>query len=70
MNRQSRFYTGRLPPEEVADAISKACGHWGSCAEYLHNTVAHLEQHGIHDRSLWRLQELVAERIEQAGLSP
>jgi glutathione-specific gamma-glutamylcyclotransferase len=67
MNRQSCFYTGRLPPEEVADVISRACGHWGSCAEYLHNTVAHLEEQGIHDRRLWRLQQLVAERIERAG---
>ncbi len=63
MNRQSRFYTGRLSPEEVADVIAKACGHWGSCAEYLHNTVAHLEEQGIHDRNLWRLQQLAAERI-------
>jgi glutathione-specific gamma-glutamylcyclotransferase len=39
MNRQSRFYTGRLPSEQVADVLAKACGHWGSCAEYLHNTV-------------------------------
>jgi cation transport protein ChaC len=63
MNRRSRFYVGRLPPQEVADMLSKACGHWGSCAEYLHNTVAHLEEHGIHDRNLWHLQTLVAERI-------
>lgn len=63
MNRQSRFYTGRLPPEEVADVLADACGHWGSGAEYLHNTVAHLEEQGIRDRNLWRLQALVAERI-------
>ncbi|AJD40971.1 cation transporter ChaC-like protein [Rhizobium gallicum bv. gallicum R602sp] len=63
MNRQSRFYTGRLPPEEVADVLAEACGHWGSGAEYLHNTVAHLEEQGIRDRNLWRLQALVAERI-------
>lgn len=67
MNRQSRFYTGRLSPEEVADVVARACGHWGSCAEYLHNTVAHLEERGIHDRSLWRLQALVAERIKQGS---
>ena len=33
MNRQSRFYMGRLPPEQIADVLAKACGHWGSCAE-------------------------------------
>jgi len=69
MNRQSRFYMGRLPPEQVADVLARACGHWGSCAEYLHNTVAHLEEHGIHDRNLWRLQALVAERIHTATSS-
>lgn len=65
MNRQSRVYVGRLAPEEVAEALAVACGHWGSGAEYLHNTVAHLQEHGIHDRNLWRLQELVAARIEE-----
>ncbi|WP_445500877.1 gamma-glutamylcyclotransferase [Microvirga sp. G4-2] len=28
MNRASRFYTGRLPPEQVADVLATACGHW------------------------------------------
>ena len=58
------FYTGRLPPEQVADVMAKARGHWGSCAEYLHTTVAHLEHHGIRDRNLSRLQALVAARIK------
>ncbi|TIR43971.1 MAG: gamma-glutamylcyclotransferase, partial [Mesorhizobium sp.] len=40
-----------------------SCGHWGSGADYLYNTVKNLEQRGIHDRHLWRLQKLVAERI-------
>jgi cation transport protein ChaC len=69
MDRQSRFYTGRLSPEAVADVVARACGHWGSCAEYLHNTVARLEEHGIHDRSLWRLQALVAEQIKEGRSS-
>jgi cation transport protein ChaC len=67
MNRQSQFYTGRLSPDVVADVVASACGHWGSCAEYLHNTVAHLDEHGIRDRNLWHLQELVAERIARKG---
>ncbi|NDW06214.1 gamma-glutamylcyclotransferase [Jiella pacifica] len=53
----------RLPLEEVAPILARACGHAGSCAEYLHNTVRHLEEFGIRDRNLWRLQELVAEEI-------
>jgi len=35
----------------------------GSCAEYLHNTIVDLHAHGIRDRNLWRLQELVAAEI-------
>jgi cation transport protein ChaC len=63
MNRKAQAYVGRLAPEDVADVLAKACGHWGSGAEYLHNTVMHLEEHGIHDSNLWRLQRLVAEKI-------
>ena len=64
MNRDAPTYVGRLPPEEITDILTKACGHWGSGADYLRNTVAHLEEHGIRDRNLWHLQELVAERIK------
>jgi cation transport protein ChaC len=63
MNRQSPAYAGKLSPEDVADVLARACGHWGSGAEYLHNTVRHLDERGIRDRNLWRLQALVAERL-------
>jgi cation transport protein ChaC len=63
VDRKGTGYAGRLTPEETADMLAKACGHWGSCAEYLHNTVSRLEERGIYDRILWRLQQLVAERI-------
>jgi glutathione-specific gamma-glutamylcyclotransferase len=63
MNRASPYYVGRLTPDEIAEVLATACGHWGSCAEYLHNTVAHLEEHSIRDRNLWHLQKLVAEKI-------
>lgn len=65
MNRASPLYTGRLAHEEVADTLARACGHWGTGAEYLLNTVSHLEAKGIHDRNLWKLQSLVANRIDQ-----
>ena len=68
MNRAAPMYTGALSAEVVADRLAQACGHWGSGAEYLRNTVLHLEARGIRDRNLWRLQRLVAERI--AGMSP
>jgi cation transport protein ChaC len=63
MNRRSPNYLGRLEHEKVADILARACGHGGSGAEYLYNTVSHLAERGIYDRNLWRLQALVAERI-------
>ncbi|RWQ66879.1 gamma-glutamylcyclotransferase [Mesorhizobium sp.] len=51
------------PLERVAQVLARACGHVGSGAEYLYNTVSHLEAFGIRDRNLWRLQELVANEI-------
>ncbi|AWB49306.1 gamma-glutamylcyclotransferase [Gemmobacter aquarius] len=53
----------RLTEAEQADRLAGAAGHMGSCAAYLHNTVRHLEELGIRDRYLWRLQRMVAERI-------
>ena len=64
VNRQSPHYAGNLSLEEAADILASAAGHWGSCAEYLRETVFRLEELGIHDRSLWRIQALVADRIK------
>ena len=63
INRASPMYAGQLSLEAAADVLAHACGHWGSGAEYVLNTVSHLEAKGIHDGNLWRLQRLVAERI-------
>jgi glutathione-specific gamma-glutamylcyclotransferase len=65
MNRASPYYAGRLPPSEVARTLARACGHWGSGAEYVLNTVTHLEARGIRDSGLWRLQALLAEEIDR-----
>jgi len=67
VNKGGRTYAGKLQDEETATLLAEACGHLGSGAEYLHNTVSHLESRGIHDPHLWRLQELVAERIARRG---
>jgi glutathione-specific gamma-glutamylcyclotransferase len=64
-NRDRPTYAGLLDTEEIADILSKACGHWGSGAEYLRQTILALEAHGIHDEYLWRLQKLVAEKIKR-----
>jgi len=55
----------KLPLPEVAGVLATACGHMGSCASYLYNTVVQLEELGIRDRNLWRLQELTAAEIRR-----
>ncbi len=67
MNRTSPLYSGRLSLDAVADILARACGHWGTGAEYLLNTVSYLEAKGIRDRNLWQLQHMVAERIDAQG---
>lgn len=54
----------RLPLEQVASVLARACGYRGSCAAYLYQTVRKLEEHGIRDRNLWRLQQMVADEIK------
>ncbi len=56
-------YQGKLTLPDVAKILARAAGHWGSGAEYLFNTVSHLEQLGIRDENLWTLQKLVADEI-------
>jgi cation transport protein ChaC len=63
IDRRGHNYAGGLTPGETADILAKACGHGGSCAEYLYNTISHLEDRGIRDRHLWHLQSLVADRL-------
>lgn len=66
INRRGPTYC-RHTLQETAEILARACGHWGTGAEYLMHTVAHLEERGIHDPYLWKLQRLVAERIAKAG---
>jgi glutathione-specific gamma-glutamylcyclotransferase len=56
-------YLGKRPVAETAHILARAAGHLGSAAEYLFQTVSHLQQLGIHDKNLWHLQHLVAEEI-------
>ena len=55
-NPDSPNYAGGLSIEEVAACLAEACGHWGSGAEYLLQTIAALEREGIHDPYLWTLR--------------
>lgn len=64
MNRRSGRYISGLSDETLADILASACGFRGSMCEYLHATVSHLEELGIRDSHLWKLQAMVAERVE------
>jgi glutathione-specific gamma-glutamylcyclotransferase len=54
-----------LPLSEVARILARACGHIGSGAAYLFHTVSKLDELGIRDRNLWKLQHLVADEIRR-----
>ena len=62
---RASYYTGKLPDAEVARILARAAGHWGSCANYLYQTITKLEEYGIHDSHLWKLQVMVAEEIRK-----
>ena len=63
ISRKSTIYLPDLTTDQVVQALATAAGERGSMADYLHNTITHLAERGIHDGYLWRLQALVAERI-------
>lgn len=52
-------YCGRMDEAEMARLIATGAGWLGTCAEYLHNTVQHLEALGLHDAQLKRLDRRV-----------
>jgi cation transport protein ChaC len=66
MNRKSKRYIADLSDDQLVGMLATARGFRGSMAEYLFSTVSKLEELGIHDRDLWRLQALVADRIDAA----
>jgi cation transport protein ChaC len=67
-NPAGRAYVGKLELPYIARVLARAAGHWGSAAQYLYNTVARLDESGIRDRNLWKLQALVAEEIREMRL--
>lgn len=70
--RSGPAYAGRRPLPDVARVLARAAGHWGTAADYTYRTIGKLEEHGIRDRNLWRVQALLAAEIrafaaERAG---
>jgi cation transport protein ChaC len=70
IDRHSGRYVAGLSEAEIAAVLARAVGARGSMAEYLFNTIQHLERMGIHDPHLWRLQDMVAAEIEAAQAAP
>jgi cation transport protein ChaC len=55
-------YTGKLTIDEQSEVIARACGAFGSSADYLERTRVSLATHGIVDLYLERLAARVAAR--------
>ena len=55
-------YAGHLTIDAQADVIARACGAFGSSADYLERTRVALATHGVVDLYLERLATRVAER--------
>ena len=64
VDRRKPGYTGRLEDDQIISIALKACGHYGSCADYLVQTAQSLEAAGIADPRMSRL----AKRIMQASV--
>ncbi|MES1924904.1 ChaC-like protein [Salinisphaera sp. T31B1] len=54
-------YCGRLDDDDVVALLATGHGMIGASAEYLHNTVGHLDEQGIVDRRLRALQQRVCD---------
>lgn len=52
-------YAGDLPLEEKARYIAAAAGKYGTCYDYLAETVREMQAHGIHDPDIEALMRAV-----------
>ena len=66
-NRTHNRYAGRLDEALVAARLASAAGSLGSCASYLAETLGALQSVGLRDRTLERLQRLVAGMVRVNG---
>jgi cation transport protein ChaC len=62
-NRHSNRYAGPLTDEKIVAVISTARGQLGTAADYLRETVAHLDELGLRDEALSRVNGLVQARL-------
>jgi cation transport protein ChaC len=64
VDRQNPEYVGKLPQGEIVRRIRRSAGVSGSNRDYLAQTVRHLDELGIADGPLHRLQRLVEGRAK------
>ncbi len=63
-NRDNDTYAQDLEHQRAVECIAAATGPLGTCAEYLFETVAHLEELGAKDRGLERMRWSLAMHLE------
>jgi len=66
VNRACSGYAGKLTMDAMVQSIATARGKYGSSAEYLFQTQAALESHGILDARVKRLAERVKSYLAHA----
>ena len=59
--RQHDQFAGRLPFEQIVAMIAEGSGRSGSNVDYLDNTIRHLDELGIREGALHKLQDGGAE---------
>jgi len=57
VNRDHANYAGKLPIETVLKAMAGARGFLGTPAEYLHDTIRGLLEHGVRDQYLMEIRK-------------
>ncbi len=66
-------YAGRLDVDSAVKLVLQGKGKVGHCLEYIRNTLDHLEEMGIHDRTLQRIvhkAETTQQHRRQRGTKP
>jgi cation transport protein ChaC len=59
VNRGSRNYVPRLPPDRAARVIAAGIGQMGANRDYLLNTLSHLQDLGVRDAGLERIAAML-----------
>jgi cation transport protein ChaC len=60
VNREHDQYAAKIDEDEAVEHLAIARGSLGSSAEYLFETIAHLEELGLRDRGLERIHRSLA----------